>query len=137
MQLVPENVHIAALRPCRHCLSYKRKGLMMVETTELYHLAVQFEAVVCELRVPETEAARVFVNDLPSAQQSNANNIQVMVLKIPQFYTRYISKMENLRYGTAFGRLGLAPGACRGGLRNPGDRSISVQQFGFEGQILR
>ena len=70
---------------------------MTVETTELYHFAVQFEPVVCELRVPETEAARVFVNDLPSAQQSNTNNIQVMVLEIPQFYTRYTSKMENLR----------------------------------------
>ena len=57
LELVAQNVRVAALGAAGHRLADKGKGLMTVQPAQLDHFAVEFEAVVGELRLAETDGA--------------------------------------------------------------------------------
>ena len=50
---------------------------MAVQPAQLDYLAVEFEAVIGELRFPETDGMRHFIDRLRPAQQTNLHRVQV------------------------------------------------------------
>src|SRR5438874_6544903 len=68
VQLVSQDVGIAALYPPRHRLTNIGEGLVAVEAAQLDDLTIQFEAMVRKLSLPKAEAARIFIQDLSASQ---------------------------------------------------------------------
>src|SRR5439155_11130090 len=68
VQLVSQDVGIAALYAPGHRLTNVGEGLVAVEAAQLDDLTIQFEAMVRELGLPKAEAARIFVQDLSASQ---------------------------------------------------------------------
>ena len=64
LELVAQDLRVAALHAAGHGLAHPGKGLMTIESAQLDDLAVEFEAVIGKLRLAETEAARVFIEQL-------------------------------------------------------------------------
>ena len=60
-----EDVRILALNAAGHGLANEGKRLVAIESAELDDLAVEFESVIGELRVTETDSAGFLVDGLP------------------------------------------------------------------------
>ena len=71
LELVAQNLRVAALRAAGHGLADKGKGLMAVQAAQLDDFAVEFETVIGELGFAKTDGARDFVHGLRPAQQAN------------------------------------------------------------------
>ena len=71
--------------PARHRLPYKRERLMAVQAAQLDDLAIQFESVIGELRLPKTDPPRILVDGLRPFHQPHMNRIQIRRRQVPQF----------------------------------------------------
>ena len=76
-------MRVPALGAARHGLADKGKGLMAVQPAQLDHFAVEFEAVIGELRFAKTDGARDFVHRLRPAQQTNLHAIEIGMRQDP------------------------------------------------------
>ena len=67
MEVVAQNIGIAALHAARHRLADEGKCLVAVEAAQLDDFAVQLETVIGESRLAKTDVARIAVDYLASA----------------------------------------------------------------------
>src|SRR5215813_7698032 len=77
LQLILQNLSIAPLHPRRHRLAHERKRLVPVQPAKLYHFPIQLEAVIGELRLPETDAALDFVQSNFALLDARDHRVQV------------------------------------------------------------
>src|SRR5208283_895133 len=101
LELSAQNLRIAALGAAGHRLPDEGKRLVTVQSAELDDLAIQLEAVVGELSLAKTKAARISVQQLRSAAQAHSSGIEVALFQIPQADSTQTLKMQRMRNGFA------------------------------------
>ena len=67
LELVAQDLRVAALGTRRHGLTDEGEGLMAIEAAQLDDFSIELESVIGELCLAKAKAARVFVDDLASA----------------------------------------------------------------------
>src|ERR1700747_2969507 len=98
LEVFTQDVGIAALRPSRHRLADPGKRLMAIQPTQLDHFAVQLETMIGELGVPETNHARVLIDHLIAAIQSDFYFVQIWLLQIPKLDPTERSEMDRVHH---------------------------------------
>src|SRR5882724_6181721 len=68
LQLLAQDLRIAALHALRHGGTGEWKGLMTVQPPKLDDLAIELKAALREVRASKAEAALILIDDLPRAQ---------------------------------------------------------------------
>ena len=63
LELVAQDLRVAALRPGRHRLSDKGKGLVTIQSAQLDDFAVELEPMIGELGLAKTDGARNIVDE--------------------------------------------------------------------------
>ncbi len=76
-------LRVPALDAGGHGLADKGKGLMTVQPAQLDHFAVEFETMIGELRLAESDRARDFIHRLRPAQQANLHAVKIRVRQVP------------------------------------------------------
>ena len=109
LELVAQDLGVAALRTGRHGLSDPGKSLMAVEAAQLDDFAVQLESVIGELRFAEAETARVFVEQLSSVTEANARRIQIAFIEVPELDSVQTDRNEACAAGARWPRLQKRP----------------------------
>ena len=101
LELVAQDLGVAALGAAGHGLPDKGKGLMAVESAQLDDLAVQFEAVIGKLGLAKAEAAGVFVQKLGTVVEAHAHRVKIAFLHTPQLDSAEIFKVQRVcdRFG--------------------------------------
>src|SRR5579864_289583 len=94
LELVAQDIGVPALRATGHCLTNPRKGLMAIESAQFDDLAIQFEAVIGELRFAEAETAGVFVEDQVVSQQTKVTGKEISLLETPQLDAAQLLEMD-------------------------------------------
>src|SRR3981081_2584041 len=111
LQVLAQDLRVAALHAPRHCGADEWKGLMAVESAKLYDFAVELKAVIREARASEAKAALILVEELSFAQQPYADAVQGGVLEVQQFHGRQGGKADRVsRWLGASRGVGLSQG---------------------------
>src|ERR1700734_300542 len=84
LELMPQDMRIAALHPAGHSLANKREGLMPIEPSQFDNLPVQLESMVGKLRFAKTYTPRDVIQTLVAAPESHIHGVQLGMCKIPQ-----------------------------------------------------
>src|SRR6266404_3722619 len=92
LELVAQNLGIAALNAAGHGLSNERKSLMTIEASELDDFAVKLKTMIGKLRLATTKAAGVFINHLGPTQQTDANGIEISIFEVPELDSAEIAE---------------------------------------------
>src|SRR5690348_10241556 len=123
LQLVPENLRVAALNASWHRLTDPWECLVPIKPSQLDDLTVEFKAVIGELGFAETESAGILVKDLRSVTQANSGRIQIPFFKFPEIDSGEMLKPQ--RMGQRFARRAGRRHLLRG-LRN---YTLTVEQI--------
>ena len=94
LELVAQDLGVAALGAAGHGLADKGKRLVTIEAAQLDDFAVQFEAVIGELGFAKAEAAGVFVQHLRAAAQADAGGVEIAVFQLPELDSAKLVEMN-------------------------------------------
>ena len=128
LQLLAQNIDITALAATGHRLANPGERLMPVQSPQLDDLAVEFESVVGELSVAESDAAMIQIDHLASPQQANMHGVEVRVGEIPELDAAQSFEVNRVGHGVC-DRFGFGNGGSS--LRHNG---VAVAQLNFQRQ---
>src|SRR5215469_8535112 len=133
MQVVAKYVGIAPLHAARHRLAHERERLVTIESAQLGHFPVEFEALIGELRLAEPETAGVCVDDIFSAKQLHPSRVEIAVLEVPQLDIRKL--LEMYRLGRRLGVCASLP-SFEYALGPFADYLLTIKQLDCDGERL-
>src|SRR5579864_8599374 len=84
LQVLPQDICVAALHTRGHGLADKWKSLVPVEAAQLDDLAVQLKPVVGKLRLAKSEPTAVLINHCSSLQKPRIHGVQAGLGEFPQ-----------------------------------------------------